>query len=469
MEFFSPRFGWLMMLLLPGLLLTPAGGRRLLITLASCLFYAAWDWRYMFLLLLISGIDFVAAAAIAATSHPGRRKAWLLFSLVSNLGLLGYFKYANFFLETAGFQPLALVLPAGISFYTFKSLSYTLDVYRGQLEPCRSWWDYAFFVTFFPDLIAGPIVRASVFLPQIQRLPGLHPQRLWVGAQLFLQGLTKKLVFADRLAELAEPVFLHPQAFATSSLWLAMLAYAGQIFCDFSGYSDMAVGTAHALGYDLPVNFNMPYLSRSLSEFWRRWHITLSEWLRDYLYIPLGGNRLGLARQRFNLLLTMLLGGLWHGAGFPFLAWGALHGVALAVEHSLRGKVRLAGWLAWALTQSVVLVGWVIFRSPSLGLGAVFLSRLVGSGGLAGQHLEPEFFLVLMLLLVVGHGLGVWSGRLARLLGWLGLESRQLPLAGEYLCFVRANFFSGFLLTLWVFAILLYGSTQPNPFIYFQF
>ena len=235
-----------------------------------------------------------------------------------------------------------ILLPAGISFYTFKSMSYTIDVFRGSLKPCRSWLDYATFITFFPELIAGPIVRGSVFLPQMDRVIGPTMDRVASGASMFLQGLVKKLFVADRMAVVADAVFATPGIFDTATTWCGVAAYTIQIYCDFSGYSDMAIGTARMIGYDLPENFNMPYLSTNITEFWRRWHMTLSTWLRDYLYIPLGGNRHGVLMTYRNLFLTMLLGGLWHGANWTFVIWGGLHGCALAV-HKVWAKSPLRG------------------------------------------------------------------------------------------------------------------------------
>lgn len=481
MEFFSPRF----LLFFPGVLLVlalirGAGPRRLFLTLASCLFYASWDWRYLVLLLMISAIDYGAAALIAA-SDGRKRKLWLILSMATNLGILGYFKYANFFLETynhtlgpsLGQQPLlGVVLPAGISFYTFKTMSYTIDVYRGRVEPCRNWLDYALFVSFFPDLIAGPIVRASSFLPQLRANPGPTSNRILVGANLFLQGLTKKMFVADRLGEQLAPVFERPEIFATSSAWLAVLAYGMQIYCDFSGYSDMAAGCAHMMGYHLPINFNLPYASLDVSEFWRRWHITLSSWLRDYLYIPLGGNRSGAWRTCGNLMLTMLLGGLWHGAAWNFVVWGGLHGLALCLHRAWRAAgAALPSALAWLLTTGFVLLAWVPFRCSGWSTARSFFARLLARGGAHGQYLDPHWTLICLLLLLFGHTLALSLERLRRWSGLAGagLSIVDLPLAGSYLCFTRATFLSGFLVTLWLELFAFFACTAANPFLYFRF
>jgi alginate O-acetyltransferase complex protein AlgI len=303
MVFTSPRFAAFLVLLLVILALVHRReANKRILAVASCIFYAAWDWRYLSLLLAVSVIDYFSANRIVANSSRSGRKRWLLVSIISNLGLLAYFKYCNFFIGNFnaltgcfGFTipHLDILLPVGISFFTFKTMSYTIDVFRGHLQPCSSWLDYVTFVTFFPELIAGPIVRGSVFLPQMGRVIGPSTERVVSGSSLFLMGMIKKLFIADRLSGLADSYFAAPELFTSASAWCAVVAYTIQIYCDFSGYSDMAIGTARMIGYDLPENFRMPYLSLNITDFWRRWHITLSTWLRDYLYIPLGGNRHG--------------------------------------------------------------------------------------------------------------------------------------------------------------------------------
>ena len=331
MIFSSPRFLLFLFVLL--LLLTPRWRLPVklhILLVASCFFYAAWDYRYLALLLFVSAANYACGARIADSTGERQRKAWLWASVVVSIGTLGYFKYTGFFLDTlrpalalAGIPlpQLDILLPAGVSFYTFKTMSYTIDVYRRELSPCRSLTSYATYVTFFPELIAGPILRATVFLPQLGREIGPSAARLRRGFGIFLLGLTKKLRIADPMASVADPIFASPETYASLTLWMGVLAYTIQIYCDFSGYSDMAIGIAKMIGYDLPENFRMPYLARDVSDFWRRWHITLSTWLRDYLYIPLGGNRLGPGRTYVNLMATMLLGGLWHGSSWNFVLW----------------------------------------------------------------------------------------------------------------------------------------------------
>jgi len=483
--FSSPRFLVFLSLLL--LLLGRIRGRerqKAVLGAASCLFYAAWDYRYLALLLLVSGIDYACAAAIAATDVRWRRRAWLATSIVSNLGILAYFKYYAFFvsnLQTVGLDlpMLQILLPAGISFYTFKSMSYTIDVYRGALAPTRRWLDYATFVSFFADLIAGPIVRASLFLPQMERSIGPTPERLRVGASWFLLGLTKKLLIADRLATVADPVFAAPEIYSGSTIWMGVVAYTLQIYCDFSGYSDMAIGTAKMVGYDLPENFDMPYLSTSLAEFWRRWHMTLSAWLRDYLYIPLGGSRQGEGRTYLNLFVTMLLGGLWHGASWNFVLWGALHGCGLAVNRFCSGRGLRTGPLVGGLTTlSFVTLCWVPFRAPTLASARVMLEAMAGHGtGVARWY--PTVVFWGLGLVVLGHVLGHAVSRAPRgteaggpihaLLARFDATIGEDPLAGRYVRLGMGNLGGAFLVTSWLLALFFFVSTRTTPFIYFQF
>lgn len=353
---------------------------------ASYVFYMCWDWRYAGLIFLSTIVDYVIGR-LMALQPPGRKKVALLcISLICNLGLLAFFKYLFFFAGTTAsilafanvevtFDFPHFLLPVGISFYTFQTLSYTIDVYRGRLKPEQSFLRFALFVSFFPQLVAGPIVRAADFLPQLKTLPSIRGERVQSGCLLFCQGLIKKVVLADVLAAMiVDPVFETPGDFSFLARMLAVYAYAFQIYNDFSGYSDMAIGTAQMLGFQLPKNFARPYLSSSIQEFWSRWHISLSTWLRDYLYIPLGGNRKGSFRTNVNLLLTMLLGGLWHGAAMNFVLWGAYHGGLLVVHRQLFGRrkehpgvvstLRLV--IGVLLTFHFVLFGWLLFRVTSM-------------------------------------------------------------------------------------------------------
>jgi alginate O-acetyltransferase complex protein AlgI len=364
----------------------------------SYVFYAAWDPVFVVLLWASTVVDWFVARAMVATPDRRRRKAILGVSLALNLGLLGYFKYAAFLERTLASAlgaigigwhpaPLDIVLPIGISFYTFMTLSYTIDVYLERARPARSFLDYALYVTFFPHLVSGPIVRATELVPQFETPRRATGGQLGWGLALLAIGLFEKVALADGvLAPVADKLYAHPPAaIATADAWSATLAFAGQIFCDFAGYSTCAIGVALALGFALPDNFRSPYAAIGFSDFWRRWHISLSTWLRDYVYIPLGGNRHGPLRTQGNLAATMLLGGLWHGASWTFVAWGALHGGYLVVERWLRARVApwrsTAGKLAIALaTFALVCVAWVFFRAPTFDLAFRVLGAMAGFG-----------------------------------------------------------------------------------------
>jgi alginate O-acetyltransferase complex protein AlgI len=368
-------------------------GKKALLLLASYLFYAAWNPPFVALIWLSTVVDWLAARSIGRAKSPARRKAMLVVSLTLNLGLLASFKYANFFgasfaaLSGLPYDPYSIVLPVGISFYTFQTLSYTIDVYRGRIEPATNPLDFALFVSFFPQLVAGPIVRASEFLPQTLAERSATPRELSWAAFLFTVGLFKKVFLADGiLATLVERGYEGAGDPSAALAWVSTYAFAGQIYCDFSGYSDRAIAIALALGFTLPDNFRAPYAAIGFSDFWRRWHISLSSWLRDYLYIPLGGNKQGPRRTAINLALTMLLGGLWHGAAWTFVAWGALHGLYLAIERALRGSALAARVTAsWggrlflgALTFHAVCLAWVLFRARSFDRALDFLKAMVG-------------------------------------------------------------------------------------------
>ncbi|UCE86452.1 MAG: MBOAT family protein [Deltaproteobacteria bacterium] len=374
-------------------LLRQPRARALLLLAASYLFYAGWDYRYLSLLLISTSIDFAAGRALHAEGSERRRRAWLVASLATNLGLLGVFKYGNFLLgNLAGLLGLLGLeaprlpdeIPIGISFYTFQTISYTIDCYRRRIRPCDSRLEFALYVAFFPQLVAGPIVRAHDLLPQLRRLTALRGSHVAEGLQRFTLGLFKKVVIADNVGLFVDTVFQSPGSYGPITLWCGAYGFALQIYCDFSGYTDMALGLARALGVRLPENFAAPYLSTSITEFWRRWHMSLSSWLRDYLYIPLGGSRGGVRQTYRNLFATMLLGGLWHGAAWTFVLWGAFHGALLAFERALgiRAKThaepRSAPLVALRglLTFHLVCLGWVIFRAPDFAIARAYLAGL---------------------------------------------------------------------------------------------
>lgn len=358
--------------------------------LASYYFYMCWRWQYLLLILAQTEMNFLAALGIARAQSEVRKKGFLVFALVATLLILFFFKYFNFAVGTAGslatllgfnlsLPKLDFLLPVGISFHTFQTLGYTIDVYRGKILPEKSFTKFALFVSFFPLLVAGPIERASNLLPQFDAATRVRYENWAIGLRLILWGLIKKMVIADRLSTAVANVYADPRAFPGPLLILATFFFAIQIYCDFSGYSDIAIGAALLLGIKLMANFKMPYFSTSLSEFWQRWHISLSTWFRDYLYIPLGGNRVRLSRWVFNILVVFCVSGLWHGASWTFVVWGAIHGTWLILERFLGGPatrilrlmhltpqsvpIRVARWF---VVFTIVLCSWVFFRASSL-------------------------------------------------------------------------------------------------------
>ena len=458
------------LLLLRGLLKS-FNAEKWLLLIASWLFYMSWNPPFVLLLIFTSALDFYVGRWLESAASQRTRRLLLTASLVANLGILAYFKYTNFFLETwhgllgsAGitFHPVVLniILPAGISFFTFQSMSYTIDVYRREIPACKSLRDFLLFVAFFPQLVAGPIVRAADFLPQLRERRRAAWKDVESGLALFAIGAIKKLVISDQIAGHIDLVFSRPGAYDAPSLLLAAIGFGVQIYCDFSGYSDMAIGCARMMGYEFCLNFRMPYSAVSVTEFWRRWHISLSTWLRDYLYLSLGGNRRSPARTHINLMLTMLLGGLWHGASWNFVIWGGLHGVALIVHKIWRwmlGKKaeafdssRLGSLAGWALTMALVLAGWIFFRAAGLGNATTMLSRILtwDAGGV--RLLSPQIFMALAM--VAGAHLCVSKN--GNWVAWI--VERPMP--------VRVAAY-----TVMLMAILSLGARESAPFIYFQF
>jgi len=417
----------------------PWRAKKVNLLVASYLFYAAWNPPFVALLWISTVVDWFVAKGIHRAERKGRRRGLLLVSLLVNLGILGYFKYGGFLLEnwqalmasvgiaweTPGWE---IVLPVGISFYTFQTMAYSLDVYLGRAEPADSLLDFALFVTFFPQLVAGPIVRPTHLIPQFaQPVRASRRQLLW-GLGLVTLGLFQKIVIADgMLAPASEAVFGADEALAFTDAWLGTFAFAGQIFSDFAGYSTVAIGVALCLGFSLPDNFRFPYAAIGFSDFWRRWHISLSTWLRDYLYIPLGGNRKGHRRTYANLMVTMLLGGLWHGAAWTFVVWGGLHGIYLAAERWIReryGDARLGGARVadrWGfrigmalLTYGLVNLTWVYFRAPDFGT-AWRLTRSMLGLSTGGALVLPTDYVVRVVLVTVGMLVVHWTMRSRRL------------------------------------------------------
>jgi alginate O-acetyltransferase complex protein AlgI len=352
-----------------------------LLLVASYYFYASWDVRFLILIVVSTIVDFICGQKIYECSIPKRKKRWLLLSITTNLGILGFFKYFDFFITslepmlsafglTATNLRLHIVLPVGISFYTFQTMSYTIDIYRGQLRPTRRFFDFALFVAFFPQLVAGPIERASNLLPQILKPRKLNHERFTTGIWLILWGLWKKIVIADNMAIIADKIFLNTAEETVLMIYLGIVAFAWQVYCDFSAYSDIARGTGRLLGFDLMLNFNLPYFAVNPSDLWRRWHISLSTWLRDYLYRPLGGNRGSWFRKGFNAFFTMALCGLWHGAGWNFVGWGVFNGIGLVLHGILFGTAEKKQFknFNWQWLISVIgtfhffIAGLLIFR-----------------------------------------------------------------------------------------------------------
>jgi alginate O-acetyltransferase complex protein AlgI len=424
----------------------------------------SWNPWLITLILFSASVDYFVALKMVSVAAPRTRKLLLVLSIGTNLGLLVFFKYTNFMLGTAhvalgwlGFayqqRALEIVLPLGISFYTFETISYIVDVYQGKLAPVRTPLDYALYIMFFPHLLAGPIVRPADFLPQLARKKRLNWDRVHVGAWMFLIGLVKKAVIADHAAAVADPIFSSPARYASSALWLGALAYAVQIYCDFSGYSDMALGAAHALGFKLPRNFNRPYLATSIADFWRRWHISLSSWLRDYLYIPLGGNRGGRWATYRNLLLTMLLGGFWHGANWTFAVWGLYHGLLLSLERAVRFPLsgKLGRGVATAGTFLAVVIGWVVFRAQTFAAVRVMLAGMLWpTSGRHLGHTTTALALACMAATLAGHLSGEW-------VPWQRVQ-RRLP----------APVLGGAMVALLLLVQLLMPATG-KAFIYFRF
>ena len=441
--------------------------RKLWLLITSYAFYSIWDWRFSSLILLSTVVDFYVGRWMhAAANGSTRRKLLLVVSVAMNLGLLGFFKYFNFFadslidaLQLLGLEvspvTLQVLLPVGISFYTFQTMSYTIDIYRQKLAPVHDFFDFALFVAFFPQLVAGPIVRASEFLPQLVKATtweSIKFRSLWM---LFLVGFFKKACLSDNLSPYVDAAFSDPEFFNAASLWLAVVLYAVQIYCDFSGYSDMAIAIAGLLGYQLTKNFDAPYFSTGITEFWRRWHISLSSWLRDYLYIPLGGNRKGEVRTYINLMITMILGGLWHGASWNFVIWGALHGIALGASKYVSGftsSQKPAWWLQLGgclLTFWWVCLAWILFRAPDLSTFRPI--ALAWTTGIASG--EGSLPMMLWLNVAVLTALQ-WVWRKLDVV--TRAESIPMPVFA---------FFAGITMAL----LLAFANNNYQPFIYFQF
>ncbi len=447
--------------------------RKNLLLVASYVFYGAWNPPFALLLFATTALDFFLGSRIAQSNTPTVRKWWMIASVTSNLSMLGFFKYGNFLLENTqwllaragiAYQPphLDLFLPIGISFYTFHSLSYTLDVYRRVCEPTKSLRDFTLAVSFFPQLVAGPIVRAADFLPQLVTAPVLRAGQFGWGLLLMTLGMFEKVVLADTLiAHSAEAVFSNQGPVQTLDAWTGVFAFAGQIFFDFAGYSTCAIGAALCLGFHLKDNFRFPYAAVGFSDFWRRWHISLSTFLRDFLYIPLGGNRSGAVRAAINLMIVMFIGGLWHGAAWTFVVWGLIHGFFLVIERMAKAVFGDASWaqtlpvkiLIGLLTYTVVCIAWVFFRAADFSTAARILGAMAGAIPVQGDTLFSTREIVQVGLVTLGLLLAHWSLRET------SLEA------------VVARLPRGLVLSLWTLMLgaIILTQGNGNAFIYFQF
>ena len=390
---------------------------------------------------------------------------WL--SILISLSILGYFKYANFFLWNwnqmveGNFQPLDVILPVGISFYTFQSISYVVDVYKKRISPSRNWLDYLFFLSFFPALVAGPIVRADYFLPQLEKNRRASTEEIWGGLWLIIVGVIKKALIADYISQYNDLIFDEPTIYTGVQALMGVLGYTMQIYCDFSGYSDMAIGLALMMGFKLGINFDSPYQSCNLTEFWRRWHISLSSWLRDYVYIPLGGNRKGVMRTYLNNFLTMLIGGLWHGAAWKFVFWGAMHGVGLIIHKASKPWLSripdnfLTKFIFWAITFIYVSLLWVFFRAASFSDSLLIIQNIFVD---FNWNQLPQFCMARP----------AWCIMMAALIIFHFVPQKWAD--GVQVLFVKMNW--GLKLIVFLISVQLvieFMSEEVAPFIYFQF
>lgn len=444
--------------------------KHTILLIASYIFYGWWDYRFCFLMFLLTFVAWLSAKNIYEKKHI---KLFTVIGVVFPLMILGFFKYFNFFVDSFivafGVETstvLNIILPVGISFYTFQSMSYTIDVLRGSVAS-HSLLDVSLYVSFFPQLVAGPIVKANDFMPQLKNNEPLKLSNLSEGLQIFVFGVFKKMVISDNLSVFVDDVFDKPLAFSSITVILAIISYSIQIYCDFSGYSDMAVGVAKCFGYNFQKNFDLPYISKNVTEFWKRWHISLSSWLQEYLYIPLGGNRKGTVRRYINLLLTMVLGGLWHGANYTFVFWGLLHGLALCI-HKVYLKLRkssnknkktnvIVSIASVISTYVFVCVCWVFFRAENFSKAIDFLSKMfIWSDGITQIFSWTIFSIV---VLIIATFVAVIKSKKAgekTVSGFYPLLDLS-KVSGLVLFFVEIVF------------IVMLAYTNSNPFIYFQF
>ena len=444
-----------------------------LILVSSYVFYGWWDYRFLSLIFLSTIVDYVIGLSISNQSSKKKQKLLLWGSVLFNLSVLGFFKYYNFFVDSwvelfssLGYEiksiwTLNFILPVGISFYTFQTMSYTIDIYRKKLEPTKDFISFASFVSFFPQLVAGPIERASNLLPQILKKREFQYDQVIQGLKLILWGMFKKVVIADSLAPIVDDIFSNYQDFGGGTLWLGAIYFSFQIYCDFSGYSDIAIGTSKLLGFELMSNFKFPYFSRNIGEFWRRWHISLSTWFRDYLYIPLGGSQEGKWKSIRNIFIIFLVSGFWHGANWTFIFWGLFHSI-LFLPTFMFNKNRnytssiiaantllpsLKEFISVGTTFLLVTIGWVFFRSESIGDSFSYLTSMISNINIV-THLSPKINFYILVLVLVD-----WTQR---------FDERNL-----FVTFPKLIF--RIFVIICVFLILINFKKESQQFIYFDF
>lgn len=439
--------------------------KKKILLLGSYYFYGCWDYRFLLLIFGMTFVNYVIGRLIENNNSLSGRKIYLSLGIIFNLSILGFFKYYNFFVDSVNvfflkssirIDTISIILPIGISFITFEVISYIVDIYRKDSKSAKTFSDFAILVAFFPHMISGPILKPNDFLPQLDNDIIIRKKNLEAGIQIFAFGLIKKILIADRLASFVDGVYSNPQMYSSITVWLAMIAYSIQIYCDFSGYTDMAIGSAKWLGFEIPRNFNMPYISRSITEFWKRWHISLSDWLRNYLYISLGGNRKGKVRQYINLLTVMTLGGLWHGSSWNFVVWGGLHGLALII-HKLYMKYAknntndsfILNFINWAATYIFVCFTWVFFRSENFGTSMIVIKKALFIGDTTGVNWYFTYLSIIMISLIIAHYIGT------RIKGYIILSLDTFY--GMYAAFIV------------LLALILLNPVNSSPFIYFQF
>lgn len=443
----------------------------LLLAVSSSVFYGKLDKRFLLLVIAIAVSDFILGILIEDADKPNKKKTLVIFSVIINLSILGFFKYFNFFISSVsdllisfGFNPhlqlLKIVLPIGISFFTFESLSYIIEIYRGHMKASRNFIEYYLFIVFFPHLVAGPIIQPKLLIAQFRAGPNITEYKIKKGLWRFLLGLCKKLLIADQLAYfIVDPVFTHPSMFSSTESWIGVIAYSFQIYFDFSGYSDMALGLAQVYGFELPENFNFPYLAKTIREFWRRWHISLSTWLRDYLYFSVGGGRGNRFKKYRNIFITMFLGGVWHGASYNFIIWGSLHGFYIIVSHiyndyfdsdrRISSKFELIQVL---ITFLLVTFAWIYFRAENINVAHTIIEKLFTF------HWSPVSNIPIVALTFIG--LGIIYHIIARTGFFYYMDQKFSGKMSDKL--------TVFILALIVCLVMIFDK-QYSPFIYFQF